>query len=172
MVLRSHFSQFLMFCESSTSSAIPDGVAKFLESLCNSSGSRRACWRSKTFPGILIFSRVFRSIPTSRPGFLELEVIRAWWETWYCHNCSVCQESLKNRLTVRDSWSCCVRNSSHLRCLFCNFLPDSSMFSILQFLGTFLHSFLDEDGPSSPICYTNVFSHVELHVELALIGFQ
>ena len=48
------------------------------------------------------------------------------------------------------------------------FHPDNSVFSILHFLGNFLHSILDEDGPSSPICYTFVFSHVEL----ALIGFQ
>ena len=81
MVLRSHNSQFLLFSESSTSSGIPDGVAKFLESLCNSSGSRRACWRSETFPGILILSRVFRGIPTSRLGFPEIEVIGAWWGT-------------------------------------------------------------------------------------------
>ena len=51
---------------------------------------------------------------------------------------------------------------------FSNFLPDSSIFSTLQFLGNFVHSILDEDGPSSPICNTNVFSHVEL----AQIGFQ
>ena len=31
----------------------------------------------KTFLGILIFPRVFRGIPTSRLGILELEVIRA-----------------------------------------------------------------------------------------------
>ena len=31
-VLRSHYSQFLLYSESSISSAIPDGVAKFLES--------------------------------------------------------------------------------------------------------------------------------------------
>ena len=42
------------------------------------------------------------------------------------------------------------------------FHPDSSVCSILQFLDNFLHSILDEDGPSSPICYTNVFSHAEL----------
>ena len=68
MVLRSHYSQFLLFSESPMMSPI---------FLCNFSGSRRACARSKTFPGILTFSRVFRGIPTSRLGFLELEVIRA-----------------------------------------------------------------------------------------------
>ena len=31
-----------------------NGIANFLESLCNSSRSRRACWKSKTFPGKLI----------------------------------------------------------------------------------------------------------------------
>ena len=60
---------------------IANDIAKFLESLWNSSESRWACWRSKTFPGILISSRVFRGTPTSRLGFLELEVIRAWWGT-------------------------------------------------------------------------------------------
>ena len=34
---------------------------------------------------------------------------------------------------------------------------DSSICSILQFLGNFLHSILDEDGPSSPSRYTDVF---------------
>ena len=48
------------------------------------------------------------------------------------------------------------------------FLPDSTVFSILQFLGNFLHSFLDEDDPSPPIRTANVFSLVEL----TLIGLQ
>ena len=43
-----------------------------------------------------------------------------------------------------------------------NFLPYSSIFSIFQFFGKFLHGILHEDGPSSPICYTNAFSLVEL----------
>ena len=56
-----------------------------------------------------------------------------------------------------------------LSSLFCIiFLPESSVFSILQYLGNFLHSILDEDDPSSPICNTNVFSHVEV----AVIGFH
>ena len=38
----------------------------------------------------------------------------------------------------------------------------SSFFSILQFLGNFLPSFLDEDGSSSPIHNAHVFFHVEL----------
>ena len=41
---------------------------------------------------------------------------------------------------------------------------------ILQFLCNFLHSILDEDDPSPPICYTNPFAF--FLVELALIGFQ
>ena len=78
MLLRSHYFQFLFFTESSTSSAIPNSVPKFLDSLCNSSGYRRACCQSsKTFPGKLKLSRVFRGSPTSRLGFLEREVIRA-----------------------------------------------------------------------------------------------
>ena len=60
---------------------IPNNVAKFLESLCNSSGFCRACWQSKLFPGKLMSSRVLRSIPILQPGFLELEVVRAWWGT-------------------------------------------------------------------------------------------
>ena len=46
------------------------------------------------------------------------------------------------------------------------FLPDGSISSILQFLGNFLHSFLDEDGPASPICYATAFSHVELDLPI------
>ena len=46
----------------------------------------------KTFPGILISSYVFHSIPTSRPGVLELEVIRAWWGTLVRLNCVVSQD--------------------------------------------------------------------------------
>ena len=52
--------------------------------------------------------------------------------------------------------------------VFQHFPRDSSVFFILQFLCNFLHSFLDEDGHSSPIRHTNVFSHVER----ALIGLQ
>ena len=36
LVFRSHFSKFLQFSESSTSPAIPDGIAKFRESVYNS----------------------------------------------------------------------------------------------------------------------------------------
>ena len=38
----------------------------------------------------------------------------------------------------------------------------SGVFSVLQFLGNFLHSILDEDGVSSPILYKSGFSLVEL----------
>ena len=57
-------------------------------------------------------------------------------------------------------------NSSNLRFFFCNFHPGSSIFSILQFLGTFSHNILYEDGHSSPICYTIVFSLVELDLPI------
>ena len=46
------------------------------------------------------------------------------------------------------------------------FFLKAASFSILQFLGNFSHSFLDENGPSSPIRYTNVFSHVELDLHM------
>ena len=42
----------------------------------------------------------------------------------------------------------------------------SSVFSILQFLGNFLRSFPGEEGSSSPIQYTNVFSHAELDLPI------
>ena len=61
---------------------IPDGAAKFLESLCSSSGTRRIGWQSKTFSGILVSSRVCCCILDSRLGFLQLEGKRAWCETW------------------------------------------------------------------------------------------
>ena len=51
--------------------------------------------------------------------------------------------------------------------VFSNFLPHSSAFSILQFLGNLLHSILDEDVPSSPICYTKYTLSLSL-AELAL----
>ena len=76
MVLRSHYSQFLLFSESSTSSAIPNGVTKFLEKLLIHQDLVEHVDDQKTFPGVCIFSRVFRGIPTSRLGFLELEEIR------------------------------------------------------------------------------------------------
>ena len=45
VILRFHFSQFLLFSE------YPTMLQKIHELLCNSSGSRRACWQSKTlFP--------------------------------------------------------------------------------------------------------------------------
>ena len=43
-----------------------------------------------------------------------------------------------SRLTVGDSWSCCVRYSSNLRCFFQLFHPDSSVCPFLQILGNFL----------------------------------
>ena len=46
------------------------------------------------------------------------------------------------------------------------FLLDSSVFSNFQFLGNFLHSFLYEDGSSSPIHFTSVFSHAELDLPI------
>ena len=46
--------------------------------------------------------------------------------------------------------------------LFKFFPLDSSVFSILQILGNFLRSIPGEDGSSSPIHYTSVFSHAGL----------
>ena len=43
-----------------------------------------------------------------------------------------------------------------------HFLLKSSVFSILQFLGNFLSGIPGEDGSSSPIHCTSVFSHAEL----------
>ena len=44
--------------------------------------------------------------------------------------------------------------------------PDSSVFSIFQFLGNFLRSTPGVDGSSSPIHYTSVFSHPELDLPI------
>ena len=41
-----------------------------------------------------------------------------------------------------------------------------SVSSIVQFLGNFLRSIPGEDGSSSPIRYTNVFSHAELDLPI------
>ena len=72
MVLRSHYCYILLFSESLTSSAIPDGVANFLDYCINLQDLLEHVDNKKTFQGILIFSRVFRGIPTSRLGFFEL----------------------------------------------------------------------------------------------------
>ena len=42
----------------------------------------------------------------------------------------------------------------------------STVFSILHFLGNFLRSIPGEDGFSSPIHYTSVFSHAELDLPI------
>ena len=60
------------------------------------------------------------------------------------------------------------KNSSNLRCFSVFSSWQQRLFKIIQFLGNFLRSILCEDGPSFPIFYPIVFSHVEL----ALIGFQ
>ena len=49
---------------------------------------------------------------------------------------------------------------------FCNFLRDISILSIFQLLGIFLHIFLDEDGPSSPILYAKFLSLAELGLSI------
>ena len=71
MVLRSHFSQFLLF------SLFPLVLPNFLNHCVIHHELVEHIDNQKTFPGKLIFSSVFRSIPTSRLGFLELEVVRA-----------------------------------------------------------------------------------------------
>ena len=58
--LRVHFSHFLLFF------ITPNGVVNFLESLCNSSRSRRACLQSKSFEAFQFYGQ-----------FLALEVTRA-----------------------------------------------------------------------------------------------
>ena len=47
-----------------------------------------------------------------------------------------------------------------------HFVLYSSVFLIFQFLGNFLRSILGEDGSSSPIHYTSVFSHAELNLPI------
>ena len=47
-----------------------------------------------------------------------------------------------------------------------HFLLCSSVFFNLQFLGNFLRSIPGEDGSSSPIRYTSVFSHAELDLPI------
>ena len=146
MVLRSRFSQFLLFSEYTIMSQ------NFLNHLYNSSRSRRACQQSKTFSGILIPSRVFRSIPISQLGFIEIEVIRVWWGTRYCHNCSVSQDrrrfsNLQNKPVV----------------LVCSPSLNAASFQFFKF---FLRSNPGEDDSSSSIRYTNIFFHVELNLSI------
>ena len=71
MVLRFHFSQFLLFSESLMLTPI------FLDHRVIHQDLVEHVDTQKRFQGILISSRVFRSIAISRLGFLELEVMRA-----------------------------------------------------------------------------------------------
>ena len=95
----------------------------------------QVCLQSKTFPRILISSRVFRGTPESRLGFLlELEVIRCWLGTWDCPELLPDSGSWNSRasdkkstlpcssliwvrswLTVSGSRFCCIECSSN-RC--------------------------------------------------------
>ena len=136
-VLHLHFSQFLLFSDSSM--VLP-----------NSSRNRvihqdlgRAGWQSRTFPEILVSSCVISGNLESRLGFLELEEKWAWWGTWALpellgesrywkiiesainshRSCNLRAWSRK-RFTVRDYWSCCAVNSSNFRC-FNEFSPNS-----------------------------------------------
>ena len=65
-----------------------------------------------------------------------------------CHNCSYSPFVIPGRAHGKFFQSLLF---------FSFFLLDSSFFSILQILGNFLRSFLDEDGSSSSVRYTNVF---------------
>ena len=105
--------------------------------------------------------------PASRLGFLELAVIRSWWGTYVSYNCSVSQD--RRRIdSLHCSWFLLMlrRKFFQSSLFFSIFFLKAASFSILQFLGNFSHSFLDENGPSSPIRYTNVFSHVELDLHM------
>ena len=61
--------------------------------------------------------------------------------------------------------------SSLLFFFFLKIPSDSSIFWILQFLGNFMHSYLDEGGPSSPIFYTNVFSRWDWSAHLLAFNY-
>ena len=164
-------------------------AAKCLESLCTSSGTRRASWQSTTLPWIPTSSRVFRCIPDSRLGFLELERRRAWCETWALPKLLVESRSWKifessinsnrscpfriwsrSKLTVRDSWWCC-KEYSFIFCWVTHFLLWTSVLSILQFLGNFLRSIPGEDGSSFPTHYTSVCSHANLDLPIDCLPF-
>ena len=107
MVLRSQFSQFLLFSE------YPIMSPNFVRSLHNASESRRACWQSKTFPGILISSRVFRSIPISRQHLAWL----SWWRwSFITHSLSLTLSMLwlaSNNLCLWESSSRCDSNNAY-----------------------------------------------------------
>ena len=161
MVLRSHYSQFLLFSESSTPSAIVDDVAKFLESLCNSSESCISQHSNFGAAG-LSWTRRDKSLMRNASTAITARWVKIIVDFSVLkksnRSCNLRNWSL-NRLTVRESWSCCVGISPNLRFfLFEKILPHSSVFSILQFLGNFLRCVFDEDGLSSPIPYANTLS--------------
>ena len=127
---------------------IPDGVANFLESLCNSSSTRRASRQIKNvlrktslLSCISLHSRFAARLSGTRRN------IKAWCETWALpkllgesRSWKIFESSInsnrtcnfrtwsRNRLTVRDPWSCCIAYpfifclvtsfSSWLQCLF------------------------------------------------------
>ena len=110
IVLRSHYSQFLLF------SWWPMISPNFLNHCVIHQNFVEHVDDQKTFQGILISSRVFRSIPTLRLGFLELEVIRDWWRTKVRHYCSVSQHRrrIDSLFVIPDHAG--VGKSSNLRC--------------------------------------------------------
>ena len=171
-----NFSQFLLFYES------PTVLPNFLNNCVIPQALIGQVDNQKRFRE---YSRVLRCILASRRGLLELEGIQVWCETWALpkllgesgswkifessinsnRSCNYRSWS-RNRLTVRDSWSCCIEYSLHFCWVAPIVLLCSNVFSNLQFLGNFLRSIPGNDGSPSPTRYTNVFSHVELDLSI------
>ena len=168
---------------------IPDDAVKFLELLCISSDTRRASWQSKTLLGILISSSVFRCILDSRLGFLQLEGIRAWIETWALSKLlgesgpwkifesSVNSNRSRNYLTWSPKETHCSRFLILLHRIFIQRLSSYSILFYIKrssrffkFLGNVLHSIPGEHGSSTPIHYISV--SLTLSLICPLIDFR
>ena len=140
MDIRSQFSQLLLFSEFPM--VLPNFANHFVihQVLVEHVDNQK---RFLDYSYSLLF---ICSIPSSPLSFLDLEVIRAGWGTQVRHNCSVSQDrrGIDSLFVIPDhaAWE----NLPII--VFLCFLLDSSVFSILQFLGNFLHSFLHEDGLS------------------------
>ena len=174
MVLRCHFFQFLLFSDYPIMS--PNfWIIVWFSRISSSMLTMKKFWRK------IISSRVFRGIPTSRPGFLEIEVIRVWWGTCYCHNCSVSQgrgrfsnlqflpavlvifvPDFTQQTHCTWFWSCCIRILIQLLLNYSIFFLTAASFQLLNFSATSCVAFLMKTILPSSIRYTNIFFHVEL----------
>ena len=153
MDLRSHFSQFLLFSESPMMSPNFLNHCVIHQDLVEHVDDQKKIVSRNT--------HILSCISRHSNFAFRLSWTRGNKERRYCRNCSVSQDHTRffslqqcfnrscklrtwslNRLTVRDSWSCCVGNSSNLRCFFSLFLLKTGSFQFFNFSATSCKAFL------------------------------